>query len=43
MTTHLEIVILSGQLIGVGRESACVVGAIKEWLPGTVSSVIRDA
>ena len=35
MTTHMEIVMLSGHLIGMGRECTCVVGAIKEWLPGT--------
>jgi|HubBroStandDraft_6_1064221.scaffolds.fasta_scaffold199165_1 hypothetical protein len=38
MVLHREVVVLSGQLTGMGREASCTLNALRVSLPGTIVS-----
>src|ERR1700756_4650379 len=38
MALHREVVVLSGQLTGMGREASCTLNALRVSLPGTIVS-----
>jgi hypothetical protein len=38
MALHREVVLLSGRLLGMGREASCSLNALRISLPGTIVS-----